>query len=118
MRTTLFTILLLLITILGLILRFLDYDKFPPFDATKDEFFYSWAGMSLIQTGTPKSWSIFNAYPDGELVYKWGTWYRLVSPWLDKPPLYSLITGSWVLLNGARDLFDVRLSILRVILIF
>lgn len=117
-RSILFIILLFLISIFGLALRFIDYDRIPPFDATKDEFFYPWAGMTLIQTGTPKSWSILNAYPDGEVVYKWGTWYRLVSPWLDKPPLYSLITGSWVLLNGARDLFDVRLSVLRIVPIF
>lgn len=111
----LFHIILLIISLFGLSIRFIDYDRNPPFDATKDEFSYPWAGMTFIQTGVPKSWTIFNAYPDGEVVYKWDTWYRLVSPWLDKPPLYSLITGSWVLINGARDLFDVRLSVLRII---
>lgn len=106
---------IILISIFGLFLRFIDYDKVPPFDVTKDEFFYPWAGMTLISEGVPKAWSLFDAYPSGEIVYKWGTWYRIVSPWVEKPPLYSLLAGSWMLLNGVRDLFDVRLSILRIL---
>lgn len=110
-----FYLLLLTIALFGLILRFIDYDSVPPFDVTKDEFFYPWAGITFLQTGTPAAWSLFDAYPQGEIVYKWGTWYRIVSPWVEKPPLYPLLAGTWVLLNGAKDIFDVRLSVLRIL---
>lgn len=110
-----FYFLLITIALFGLSLRFIDYDSVPPFDVTKDEFFYPWAGMTFLQTGTPTAWSLFDAYPEGEIVYKWGTWYRIVSPWVEKPPLYPLLAGTWILANGTRDILDVRLSLLRIL---
>lgn len=110
-----FLILLTVITFTGLLLRLIDYDRVPPFGVTQDEFAYPWAGMSLIQTGIPTSWSWFGSYPKRDIVVYWEATYPLVSPWLEKPPLYSLIAGGWVLANGAKDLFDVRLSVLRVL---
>ena len=110
-----FFLLMLPIVLLGITFRFIDYDKIPPAYETADEYAYPWTGMTLLQTGVPKSWSWFGAYPDGVIYQKWGGPFRIVSPWLDQQPLYSLISGSWMMLNGSRDLFDVRLSTLRVL---
>ena len=115
MTKTIFHILLIFISTFGLLLRFIDYDRVPAFGETRDEFAYPWAGMTLLQTGVPKSWSWFSAYPDGVIYQKWGGPFHIVSPWLDQQPLYSLISGAWMMLNGSRDLFDVRLSTLRVL---
>lgn len=103
------------ILLLGLSLRLVDYDRIPPFGETADEFFYPWAGMTWIQTGVPAAWSWFPAYQNGKIYHKWNTQYRIVSPWLEKPPLYSLLTGSIMLATGAQDLFDVRYETLRLI---
>ncbi len=110
-----FIIVIIVLALLGVFLRLVDYSKIPPFDVTKDEFFYPWSGMTFLQTGVPKAWSLFDAYPTGEIVYKWGTWYRIVSPWVEKPPLYSLLAGFWMLGNGVTDMFEVRLSLLRIL---
>jgi len=40
-----------LITGLGFILRYYQYDSLPPYNWTQDEFAFAWSGMSLIQDG-------------------------------------------------------------------
>lgn len=110
-----FYVLLGVVALFGLLLRLIDYDRVPPFGVTQDEFFYPWAGMTLLTTGVPKAWSLFSAYPEAEAVYKWGIRYPLVSPWVEKPPLYSLLAGLWMQTYGISDLFDVRLSTLRLL---
>lgn len=110
----LFYFLLILISFLGLLLRFRDYDRIPPFGETQDEFFYPWAGMTLLQKGVPVAWSLFPSYGKREYLSKWGINYPIVSPWVEKPPLYSLITGGLVTLKGAKKLEDVRLSVVRL----
>lgn len=117
-ETHFFKIILVLVTLLGLVLRLHQYDRLPPFGETKDEFMYPWAGMTWMQTGTPMSWSYFPSYPKGTDVKLWGETFRLVSPWVEKPPLYSLLTGQVMLLSGAQTLSDVRFTTLRLIPIF
>ncbi len=113
-----FLILLCIIACLGFGLRVIDYDRIPPFAETQDEFFYPWSGMTFLQTGKPVAWSWFPAYKARTIVNYWGAQYPLVSPWVEKPPLYSLITGIWVLLHNERALNQVRLSVVRVIPVF
>lgn len=115
MRKNLFLIILVTITLLGLVLRFADHHIIPPHDETADEFFYPWAGMTWILTGTPKAWSWFNSYQNGVIINKWGGPFRIVSPWLEKPPLYSLFSGLVAIAAGYRDLFDVRMSVIRLL---
>jgi len=103
---------------LGLFLRFINYDSIPPFTETQDEFFYPWAGMTLLKTGVPVGWSWFPSYPDRNIVVYWGATYPLVSPWVEKPPLYSLITGTAAIISGANQLNEVRLSVIRLVPIF
>lgn len=110
-----FYVLLGVVAVFGLLLRLIDYDRVPPFGVTQDEFFYPWAGMTLLTTGVPKAWSLFSVYPQAEVEYTWGIRYPLVSPWIEKPPLYVLLAGVWMLIAGVSDLFDVRLSTLRLL---
>ena len=48
MKNKTFLILLALITVFGLFLRLIDYDKIPPPNEAFDEVFYSSRGSSLI----------------------------------------------------------------------
>lgn len=113
-----FLTLLFLIAIFGIILRLVDYDIVPPFGETKDEFMYPWAGISFLKTKVPSSWSFFPSYSTGEIKYYWGEDFMIVSPWVEKPPLYSLITGAVALLAGQNNFGDVRLSTIRLVPIF
>ena len=110
-----FIIYLILIALLGFGLRLIDYTQVPVKGETKDEFMYPWAGMSLLKTGVPTSWSNFDAYKNFQKVKIWGEEYRLVTPWFDKPLLYPLIAGSLMLATGATTFDQVNLSILRLI---
>ena len=109
---------LFLITILGLSLRFVDYDRIPPFGETFDEFHYAWAGLTWITTGTPVSWSWLNSYKNTSRFKRWGQSGSIVSPMLEKPPLFVWLSGLWVWIGGARDIFDVRLHQLRILPLF
>lgn len=91
---------LLLITWLFLaIIKLHDYDRAPG-SAHAEELLYGWSGIHLIETGKPQSWSTLD-YPDENLVYdgivgdKNGVYLpaKLYEPWLDEPPLYSLLAG-------------------------
>ena len=106
---------LILIIFLGLTLRFVDYDRLPPFGKTFDEFHYAWAGLTWITTGTPTTWSWLNSYTNKTSFKRWEQSAPLVSPSLEKPPLFIWLSGFWVWLGGARDIFDVRLSQLRLL---
>lgn len=115
MNHRLFYILLISIALFGLFLRLLDYDRLPPFGETRDEFFYPWAGISFLKTGVPTSWSPFGGYISEQKVRLWGVDFRLVSPWLEKPPLYSLLTGGLSLLAGQEEFGEVRLTTIRLV---
>ncbi|ACK70346.1 glycosyl transferase family 39 [Gloeothece citriformis PCC 7424] len=105
-----------LITILGIVLRLHNYDTLPPDNWTADEYAFAWSGMSLIQDHVPTGWSWLTPTDDFPTVY-WeekGSRYRIVSPWFDHPPLYSLIVGMTSILGGAKDFFDCSLTVMRI----
>ncbi|WP_413175221.1 ArnT family glycosyltransferase [Anabaena azotica] len=103
-----------LITILGSAIRIYKYDQIPVHDWTADEYAFAWSGMSLIKDHVPTSWSWLKAYGDLPRVdWKGGT-YQLVTPWLDHPPLFSLIVGSAAILGGANTFFDCTLTTIRI----
>lgn len=108
-------LLFVFIIILGLILRLHQYDSIPPFGETKDEFLYPWLGTSLIQTGVPVGWSLLPSYKNVQDVVYWGEQFRLTSPWLEKPPLYSLLVGTFSMLNGEAKFDQIKLSTVRVV---
>ncbi len=96
-------------------MRLINYDRIPGFTETQDEFFYPWAGMTMITTGVPVAWSWFPSYEKREIVTYWGAKYPLVTPWIEKPPLFSLLSGVWVLWNRQTQLNEVRLSTIRLV---
>lgn len=90
----------LLVFIFTFILRAHNFEKTPT-AAHLDEMLYAWSGIYLIETGVPVSWSTLD-YPKEAEVFKGKISYKggqpeasvtLYKPWLDEPPLFSLIVG-------------------------
>jgi 4-amino-4-deoxy-L-arabinose transferase-like glycosyltransferase len=104
-----------LIILIGLLLRLHQYDHVPPFGETRDEFAYPFAGLTLLQTGIPTSWSYFDAYTTRYSVNIWNQEFRLVTPWFDKPFLYPLLTGLWEFAFGIHDISKITLNSLRLL---
>lgn len=103
------------------ILRAHNYEKTPG-PLHLDEMLYAWSGLYLIETGTPVSWSTLD-YPKraevykGEINYKGGspkTSVTLYKPWLDEPPLFSLIVGYFAHQFGAERTDFVPSSYIRI----
>lgn len=103
------------------ILRAHNYDRAPGLGQL-EELAFGWAGIHLIETGSPVSWSTLE-YPDSSLVYSGEVnldgseprvFVDLYQPWLDQPPLYSLISGGSAHLFGANRNFVLPTSYLRL----
>lgn len=103
------------------VLRAHNYDRVPTANHL-DEMLYAWSGLYLIETGIPVSWSTLD-YPDraevfkGIINYKGGlpsTSVTLYRPWLDEPPLFSLIVGYFAHINGADRHEFVPSSFIRI----
>ncbi len=88
------------------VIKLHGYDRYPA-PAHGEELLYSWSGIHLIETGTPVSWSTLD-YPKKYLVFDGivGDKHNLFmpatlwKPWLDEPPLYSLLSGGMGRLYG------------------
>lgn len=106
-------ILLVLILILGFFLRQDKIDMWPRTGATFDEYAWTWLGMSLIQSGIPQSWSPLPAYTNRKLITYQKAYFVLVKPYLEHPPLFGLVAGSWAMLNGAKNIFEVDIAHIR-----
>ncbi len=101
LKINLFKVSVFLLTLIfTFILRAHNYEK-TPVATHLDEMLYAWSGLYLIETGVPVSWSTLD-YPKraevykGEINYKGGepkTSVTLYKPWLDQPPLFSMIVG-------------------------
>lgn len=103
------------IILIGLVLRIHNYSTYPRFGATMDEFAWTWLGINLIQDGAPKSWSSHPQYINSErdhLIYK-GAAFWIVKPYLEHPPFFGLVAGSFALLNGAKDMYDIDIGLIR-----
>ena len=101
-RVFVFSILFLFL----LILKFHNYDRVPD-SAHAEELLYSWSGINLIETGVPMSWSTLD-YSEENLMFDGivgdlkGVYLpaKLYKPWLDEPPLFSLMSGGVAHLFG------------------
>jgi 4-amino-4-deoxy-L-arabinose transferase-like glycosyltransferase len=71
-----------------------------------DELAFAWSGLTLITRHVPYGWSFLKAYHPTYLALN-GTTYPVVHPYLDHPPLFSLLVGGEAWLLGARNLADV-----------
>lgn len=101
-----FSILFGLVLILGFLLRTHNLYVWPRLGATFDEYAWTWQGINLIQNGVPKSWSPHALYTNVTLIKYQGAYFRLVSPYLEHPPMFGLVAGSYALLNGVSDTYD------------
>lgn len=111
----------LLTLVFTFILRAHNYEK-TPVSNHLDEMLYAWSGLYLIETGTPVSWSTLD-YPKRALVFKGEVNYKggepstnvdMYKPWLDEPPLFSLIVGYFAHINGAQRTEFVPSSYIRI----
>lgn len=80
-------------------------------NASADEHLWLMAGVSLLKEGVPTAWTI--QWPQ----HRWDEyWYAnngVVTPWLDHPPLFALLTGGWALLTGVPDTDTPTQTVLR-----
>lgn len=104
-----FWLLLLSILLLGFFVREIKLYEVPRLGATFDEFAWTWLGMNLIQTGTPISWSPHPQYENAQILKYNGAYFRLVTPYLEHPPFFGLVAGSFVLISGVSDTLMVQL---------
>lgn len=111
----------LMVLVFTFILRAHNYERVPTSNHL-DEMLYAWSGINLIETGVPVSWSTL-PYPDraevykGEVNYKGGTpkaSVTLYKPWLDEPPLFSLLVGWFAHINGANRNDFIPSSYIRI----
>ena len=115
MKRQLFFLSLGIITLLGFLLRLYHYDMTPGWNESLDEIHYAWTGQTWLNTGIPTSWSYLSSYPTTKTIRLWNTDFRIVSPMLEKPPLYSLLSGITVLLFGQDELTEARISTIRLL---
>lgn len=115
----------LLVLVFTFILRTHNFDKTPPLGHL-EEMLYAWSGIYLIETGTPVSWSTLD-YPrraevfKGKVTFNGGlpdAYVTLYKPWLDEPPLFSLLVGWAAHLNHADRLSLIHSAYVRIPSIF
>jgi 4-amino-4-deoxy-L-arabinose transferase-like glycosyltransferase len=118
-------IIFLVVLAFAFILRAHNYERVPT-AANLDEQLYALSGVSLIETGTPVSWSTLD-YPKSAEVYKGIISYKggdpkagvtLYKPWLDEPPVFSLLVGWFAHMNGVNRNDFVPSSYIRIPVIF
>lgn len=97
------------VLILTFILRAHNFDRVPAMGHLEEQMF-AWAGINLIEKGIPLAWTGLD-FPDRAVVYKGPVSYKggdpivhvnLVQPWLEHPPLFSLLVGSFAHFYGAN----------------
>ncbi|MCL4354342.1 hypothetical protein M1349_02600, partial [Patescibacteria group bacterium] len=101
------------ILLLGLYLRHNNLYTWPRLGATFDEYAWTWQGISLIQNHVPISWSPLSPYRERKFTIYQKTNFFIVKPYLEHPPLFGLVAGSYAMLNGAKGMFDVNLNQIR-----
>ncbi len=109
------------------ILRAHSYDRLPTYGHL-EELQFGWAGMYLIETGIPVSWNpnprefekknIIYSGPISDENNTVTVYTTLIKPYLDEPPLFSLITGYSAHLFGANREKIIPAAYLRLPSIF
>lgn len=125
-KTSSFVILftLVLILLFGNYLRNYNYSTVPHPGETADEYVFAWAGLSLIKTGIPESWTgVTSAYPSyrkeqinvDQILEKDPARppFSIVKPWFDKPPGFALLIGGYSYFKGAREYVQTGVGIIR-----
>ncbi len=107
------------LVLLGSFLRGWQYWEFPIAGETQDEAAWTMLGSSLLQTGSPASWSYFSGYETLAVIERGQDKFRLVQPDLDHPPLFSLLPGLAQTLTGQywQELPSIKLVRFPVVLL-
>ncbi|HSD98832.1 MAG TPA: glycosyltransferase family 39 protein [Patescibacteria group bacterium] len=105
--------LLALVLVMGFWLRSNNLYTWPRLGATFDEYAWTWLGISILQNHIPTSWSPHPEYTKAKDIIYQKTHFRLVTPYLEHPPLFGLIAGEYALLSGVKDMFHVDLQHIR-----
>jgi 4-amino-4-deoxy-L-arabinose transferase-like glycosyltransferase len=102
------------VVLVAAFLRGRGYAANPPLNA--DEYDWAWTGLSLLQQHVPTGWTgLWDAYGHWQ-VFEWeGNQYAMVTPYLDHPPLFSLLVGGAAWVAGERVMTDVSLSVIRLV---
>ena len=108
---------LAVVVLLGLVLRSHDYALAPVPSDNRDELGWAWSGLTLLTRHVPYAWSYLSAYHGVSVVTINEATYPIVHPWLDHPPLFSVLIGAEAWLLGARDLADVTPEMIRPVAI-
>lgn len=107
-------IILFSIVLLGLVLRADNLTKYPRLGATFDEYAWTWLGMSLIKDHVPSSWSNYEVHKNHREYKEYqNVKFWIITPYLEHPPFFGLIAGSFAYLNGANNMYDINLEKIR-----
>jgi hypothetical protein len=113
-RQALFGLLGLLL--LAGVIRLFEYTTTPEPAQNRDELAWAWTGQSLIETGTPSSWSYLPAYPSvGVQLTFDGTYMPYVHDWFDSPPLFALLVGATAMAAGETTPQSVTPGVVRIL---
>ncbi|MDO8573426.1 MAG: glycosyltransferase family 39 protein [Candidatus Daviesbacteria bacterium] len=108
-RRSFHVLIFFLVLIFTFILRTHNFDRFPVMGHLEEQMF-AWAGIHLIERGIPRAWTSLD-FPERAVVYKGAVSYnggdpvvhvKLVEPWLEHPPLFSLLVGEFAHLYKAN----------------
>ncbi len=105
-------------------LKSVNYDRYPLMGHL-EEYAYAWTGIHLIESGIPKTWSPAgkfasqdNAFSGKMVGYNTELSVDILSPWLDLPPLYGLLSGGVAYLYGAAGWSVLPASYIRLPALF
>jgi|GEM_PF-2916609 len=103
----------LAISYFGYTLLLRQFNSYPSVGDTYDEYKAPFNGLSLLGKGYPESWSWYGHYGNFPTRYINGADFRLVRPWFDEPPLFSLIAGLFCRKYGQTDIEHLDITVLR-----
>jgi 4-amino-4-deoxy-L-arabinose transferase-like glycosyltransferase len=111
------------ILILGHRLRSYEYATVPHPGEVADEYGYGWSGLSLLTSGSPRSWTTLPAYKNSSFERinidhiftddPHRPEFMMVTPWFDHPPTFGLITGGYSYMKGVRSFESMGAGIIR-----
>ena len=105
---------LIVILLVGGLLRHHNLSVWPREGATFDEFAWTFQGISILNTGVPESWSPHASYTNKtEYFNPQGAHFTLVTPYLEHPPLFGIVAGSFAKLRGVNTFDEVTIAKIR-----
>lgn len=109
----LFLILLPIILFIAFCLRMVNFDDFH--NIQQDEEVWIVSGYTLLTKGVPQSWTVFwDTYGDYHEELLGGIPYVVVEPYLDHPPLFSILIGGWTYLTTGIDYIFSNWAVIRL----